>query len=813
MKIFRLTFMLMALISLSLQAQTTETTQGGVRIKPAGGDDQVELMFYTPNIVRVMKYPKQQAAAPARASFVVTAKPAVQGKSLNVKQAGGAVQVSTKALTVSVDANTGNITFSAAKGKQLMAEGNHKLEAISSGLDRGCFKVTQTFAFDADEHIYGVGLIENGKMNQRGENRRMMQSNLEDFQNIFHSQKGYAVFWDNYSPTQLTDRPNDGGMTLTSEVGELLDYYFIYGETADGVVALIRELTGDVPMIPLYAYGYWQSRERYKSSRELTEVVDKYRQLGVPLDGIILDWQYWDTNYLWNAMEFLNPEFSNPKAMIDHVHRQNAHMSISIWQSFGPHTKGYRQLEPKGLLYNYETWPQSGLSAWPPNMDYPSGVRVYKPYVTDARDIYWDNLQRLFNLGIDTWWMDSTDPDHHSFKEADLDEPTPLDVASSGISTTSTYRRVRNAFPLLCTQGVYEHQRKASSDKRVFILTRSGFAGQQRYASNVWTGDVQSTWQNLRNQIPMGLNFSLTGNPMFNSDIGGFFSSAYNNGDSSTGARNPQFQELYVRWLQFGALCPMMRSHGTETYREIYYFGKAGEPAYDAIAKTIRLRYSLLPYIYSTAWDVTNHRGTFMRALMMDFPNDSKCLDMNNEYMFGRQLLAAPIVEAQYTPEQRQRNTTANFTEGKSTTKYLPAGTRWYDFNTGQAYEGGREVTLTTTLADIPLFVRAGSIMPIGPDVQYATEKAWDNLELRVYPGANGDFTLYEDEGDNYNYETGHYTTIPMHWDDRSRTLTIGARQGSYTGMITSRTFRVALPGKADAKAVSYNGKAVKVKL
>ena len=813
MKMLRLTFMLMVLISLSLQAQTTETTQGGVRIKPASGDDQVELIFYTPNIVRVMKYPKQQASAPARASFVVTAQPTVQGKSLSVKQAGSAVQVSTKALTVSVDANTGNVSFSAAKGKQLMAEGNHKLEAIGSGLDRGCFKVTQTFAFDANEHIYGIGLMENGKMSQRGENRRMIQDNLEDYQNIFHSEKGYAVFWDNYSPTQLTDKPSEGGLTLTSEVGELLDYYFIYGETADGVVAQIREMTGDVPMIPLYAYGYWQSRERYKSSRELTEVVDKYRELHVPLDGIIMDWQYWDTNYLWNAMEFLNPEFSNAQAMIDHVHRQNAHLSISIWQSFGPQTKGYRQLEPKGLLYDFETWPRSGLSAWPPNMDYPSGVRVYKPYTAESRDIYWDNLQRLFNMGCDTWWMDSTDPDHHSFKEADLDEPTPLDVASSGINATSTYRRVRNAFPLLCTRGVYEHQRKASNDKRVFILTRSGFAGQQRYASNVWTGDVQSTWQNLRNQIPMGLNFSLTGNPMFNSDIGGFFSSAYNNGDSSTGARNPQFQELYVRWLQFGALCPMMRSHGTETYREIYYFGNAGEPAYDAIAKTIRLRYSLLPYIYSTAWDVTNHRGTFMRALMMDFPNDSKCLDMNNEYMFGRQLLAAPIVEAQYTPEQRQRNTTAHFTEVKSTTKYLPAGTRWYDFNSGQAYDGGREVTITTTLADIPLFVRAGSIMPIGPDVQYATEKPWDNLELRVYPGANGDFTLYEDEGDNYNYETGHYTTIPMHWDDHSRTLTIGARRGSYAGMITSRTFRVVLPGRADAKAVAYNGKAVKVKL
>ena len=311
----------------------------------------------------------------------------------------------------------------------------------------------------------------------------------------------------------------------------------------------------------------------------------------------------------------------------------------------------------------------------------------------------------------------------------------------------------------------------------------------------------------------MGLNFSLTGNPMFNSDIGGFFSSAYNNGDASTGARNPLFQELYVRWLQFGAFCPMMRSHGTETYREIYYFGKAGEPVYDAIASTIRLRYRMLPYIYSTAWDVTKNRGTFMRALMMDFSADAKCLDINNEYMFGRNLLVAPIVNAQYTSEQRGRSDTANFAEKKQTTKYLPAGTRWYDFATGKAYDGGTNVTIETGLSDVPLFVRAGSIMPIGPDVQYAKQRAWDDLELRVYPGADGDFTLYEDEGDNYNYEQGSYTTIPMHWDDRSRTLTIGVCSGRFDGMLTQRVFRIALPGQTAAKTVSYNGRAVKVKL
>jgi alpha-D-xyloside xylohydrolase len=341
-----------------------------------------------------------------------------------------------------------------------------------------------------------------------------------------------------------------------------VDYYFIYGKNADGVVAGMRNLTGKVPMIPLWTYGFWQSKERYKSQDELVDVVKKYRDLKVPLDGIIQDWQYWGNNYQWNAMDFISPDFPDAKKMIQNIHDMNAHLSVSIWSSFGPMTNQYREMDKKGMLFNFNTWPESGREVWPPDMNYPSGVRVYDAYNPEARNIYWKYLNKgVFSLGVDTWWMDSTEPDHLSQKPEDLDTKTYL----------GSFRKVRNAYPLMTVGGVYDHQRETTSDKRVFILTRSAFAGQQRYAANTWSGDVNSSWESLRNQVPAGLNFSLTGNPNFNSDIGGFFAGVYKR---NGGAKNPMFQELYVRWLQYGTFTPMMRSHGTDVPREIYQFGK-----------------------------------------------------------------------------------------------------------------------------------------------------------------------------------------------------------------------------------------------
>ena len=768
--------------------------------------------FYTPSTVRIVKDNGQSAE---KKSLVVIATPEKVKVSKTTK--GGETVYKSSALTVTV--KDGKVSFADSKGNLLTQEGNWGFTPIQNGPDKGAYKVKQSWTVGADEGIYGVGLLQNGKMSQRGENRRMEQSNLEDYAHFYQTIKGYGIYWDNYSPTRLVTPAEGqaGTVELESEVGKLVDYYFIYGGDADGVIREMRHLSGKVPMMPLWTYGFHQSRERYKSQQELLEVVRKYRELKVPFDGIIQDWQYWGSNYTWNAMEFINEDFGQAQRMIDEVHKQNAHMSISIWASFGPETKAFRELKEKGLLFSFETWPQSGLSFWPPRMDYPSGVRVYDPYSSEARDIYWKYLSNLHKMGIDAWWMDSTDPDHHSYKDSDLDE-----MCSMG-----SYRSVRNAFPLMTVGGVYDHQRAVDTGKRVFILTRSYFAGQQRYGSNTWSGDIGSSWENMRKQVPIMLNYTLTACPHVNVDIGGFFAGSYNTQGANSGTRNPQYQELYVRWMQFGAFTPMMRSHGTEVYRELYYFGKPGEPVYEALVDAVRLRYRFLPYIYSQSWQVSKNDDSFMRALFMDFKQDKQTWNNNREYMFGRNVLVCPVLDPLYTQEKivktdpmsgwdrkegkRETYAAVNWTEAKTYQVYLPAGAQWYDYWTGKKLDGGQTLQAAAPLSHAPLYVRAGSILPLGPDVQYANENKYDNLELVVYPGANATFTLYEDEGDNYNYEQGQYSTIPLTWNDRSRTLTIGKRTGTFAGMPTTRTFRVRIIGGTE-KTVTYSGKAVSVK-
>ena len=795
-----------------LFAQNYQKTSSGIKATVNAVD--IEVQFFAPAVARVIKSP--EGVAYEKQSLSVIAKPEKVSFKADIQD--NKIVLNTSELSVSVDTGTGIVSYFSKDGKSLLAEksGMQFIDFDDAGTKT--YQVYQPFILDREEAIYGLGQLQNGKMIQRNMTKNLIQGNVEDVSPFFQSTKGYGVFWDNYSPTLFTD--NEVETSFRSEVGDCVDYYFMYGKNADGVIAQVRSLTGQAPMFPLWTYGYWQSKERYKSQKEVVDVVRKYRELGIPLDGIIQDWQYWGHNYLWNAMDFQNPTFNNPQKMIEDVHAMNAHMAISIWSSFGPMTKPYRELDKKGMLFNFTTWPQSGLESWSPNMEYPSGVRVYDAYNPEARDIYWKYLNDgIFKLGMDAWWMDSTEPDHLDWKPEDMDTKTYL----------GSFRKVRNAYPLMTVGGVYDHQRAVTSDKRVFILTRSGFLGQQRYGVNVWSGDVASTWESFRNQIPAGLNFSLCGIPHWNSDIGGFFAGHYNkswNDDSAS--KNPLYQELYVRWLQFGTFNPMMRSHGTDVYREIYKFGKKGEPVYDAIEKMIGLRYSLLPYIYSTSWEVSNRQSSFMRALMMDFVDDRKVWDINDEYMFGKSLLVAPIAHAQYTPEavvkvseeegwnrdgakKTKTDVAVDFMETKSTNIYLPAGTLWYDFWTNEKHEGGKEITKETTLDVIPLYVKAGSIIPVGPQVQYATEKPWDHLELKVYAGANGNFILYEDEFDNYNYEKGAYTEIPISWNNASRKLTIGARKGAYEGMLKNRKFTVTLQDGTQ-KNVDYNGKAISVR-
>jgi len=765
----------------------------------------VDIQFYSPSIVRIVKSPKDRSFTKESLSVIKKS----EKTSFSVTQKADVLTLKTQSISVSVHLKTGSITYNTVAGKPLLQE-KEASSRFTPFNDAGnnTFSVFQAYTLDPDEAIYGLGQQQAGKMVQRNLKLNMVQGNTNDYVPFFQSVKGYGVFWDNYSPTLFVDTA--ATTSFKSDVGDCIDYYFMYGGNADGVIANMRDLTGQAPMLPLWTYGFFQSKERYKSQDELLDVVKKYRELKVPLDGIIQDWQYWGNNYLWNSMEFLNVEFPNPRKWVSDIHNLNAHLTISIWNSFGPQTKQYKELEKINALFNFSTWPQSGSEKWPPLRDYPSGVRVYDPYNPAARDIFWKYLKSLLSYGIDGWWLDSSEPDHLDFKPSDLDEKTYL----------GSFRKVRNAFPLMTVGGIYKHQRVVDSSKRIFILTRSAFAGQQRYGANTWSGDVTASWTALRNQISAGLNFSLTGIPYWNSDIGGFFLTRFRRK-----LEDPEYRELYVRWLEFGAFCPMMRSHGEGAPREIYQFGTKGIKYYDAIEKYIHLRYRFLPYIYSTSWDVTANQSSMMRALVMDFPNDKNALDINDQYMFGKSLLVSPVTNSMYIkPSINGKDTiqVEDFSTIKSKETYLPAGVDWYDFWTGEKFTGGNKVSKQTPLDIIPLYVKAGSVLPVGPNVQYAEEKKWDALEIRIYPGASGKFVLYEDENDNYNYEKGIYSIITFDWDDKKKTLTISDRNGSYPGMLDSRKFNIVIVNAKKGggenivaepdKEITYAGKKLTVK-
>lgn len=757
-----------------LWGQSVSRTPHGVKVETKVAC--VELECFSSSIIRVKKYPLGQM--PEKQSLSVTMQP--EKVKYKIQEVDNQVILTTSELTVSLDIVQNQVCFVTKDGKVLLAEKPSSTVFISfNDAGNSTYQIRQTFLLDNDEAIYGLGQHQQGKMNQRNQTLFLQQANTEICIPLVHSIKGYALFWDNYSPTTFTD--NAQGMTFDSEVGDLCDYYFVYGGGADKVVAGLRELTGQAPMFPLWTFGFWQSRERYVSQDELVSVVAKYRDLKVPLDGIIQDWRYWGEDHKdWNAVEFRNPKFPDPKKMMEEVHHLNAHAIISVWPSFGPATGIYADLKALNKLMVHETFPQD------------NGVKVYDTYDPVARDIYWKYMNKnMFSIGMDGWWLDATEPEHSPAKEGDLDFQTYL----------GSFRKVRNAFPLVSVGGVYDHQRQEASDKRVFILTRSAFAGQQRYAAQAWSGDVVSDWDVLRNQIPAALNISLTGIPYWNSDIGGFFSGR----KFPEGVKDPAFHELYVRWMQFAAFTGMMRSHGTNTPREIFMFGERGYWAFDAQEKMINLRYRLLPYVYSTSWEVTSNGESLMRALFSDFPKDKKVIDIGDEYMFGKSILVAPV-----TSGVRRRSL------------YLPEGTQWIDFWTGEMQKGGQEISREAPIDIIPLYVKAGSIVPVGPSVQFATEKLWDDLQVRIYPGADGEFTLYEDENDNYNYEKGKYTTVRMTWSDKDRQLTIHPRQGSYDGMLQNRNFRIVvvdnlkglgLDNESYTVNVEYKGKKLNIKL
>jgi len=734
----------------------------------------VKISFYGDGIARVEKYPLGQDC-PQNYSFSVTAKP--QKVDFNVEKNDSVITVISPVIRLEVCLNDGNVRFFTADGDNLLSEKPESfiMTAFNDG-PRASHSVSQSYCLEDSEAVYGLGQHQQGHMNMRGTKVELRQVNMEVAIPLMHSVKGYAIYWDNPSKSVFDDTSDC--MTFTSQVGDKLDCYFMYGGNADGVIAAIRTLTGQAPMNPLWVFGFNQSRERYASAEQLVGIVQKYRELEVPLDGIIQDWRYWGDNNYWNALEFRDSGYPDPEKMLSDIHALNAHCMISVWPSFGPDAEVYKELQEKGLLLTHDSFP--------PN----EGSRNYNSFDPQAREIYWRHMtEGLYSKGIDAWWLDATEPEVQHSVEADFDFMTPY----------GTYRSLFNSYPIASVGGVYDAQKAQDRSKRVMILTRSASFGQQRYASHVWSGDVVSDWEVLARQIPAALNFTSCGIPYWNSDIGGFFPHQY-----PGGYENPEFAKLYTRWLQFAAFTGMMRSHGTGTPREIFRFGSKGDLNYDVQEYFINLRYRLLPYIYSASACVSFNAGTLMRALYMDWADDSRVWDISDEYMFGRSLLVAPVV-----------------TEDDAREVYLPEG-KWYDFFDNTLYEGAQSLELSVPMTKMPLFVRAGSILPVGPSVQYAEEKKWDSLQIRIYPGADGSFGLYEDEGDNYNYEDGASSLIPFRWNDADHTLTIGQRSGAFEGMLSERDFRIVIAGEGKAsgidnesfdKIVHYEGEEIIIKL
>jgi len=588
-------------------------------------------------------------------------------------------------------------------------------------------------------------------------------------------------------------------LTFTSESGRAVDYYFVAGASQDEVIAGYRQLTGKAVLMPRWAYGFWQSRQRYTTQAELLGVVDEYRKRRIPLDNIVLDWFYWPENG-WGSHEFDKSRFPDPKGMVDKVHAQNAHLMISVWPKFYPGTANYQELDAAGFMYRKNV--EDGFLDWV-GKGYTSSF--YDPYSKPARDMYWRQMNdKLGVLGIDAWWMDATEPDLHS--NLDIDSIKQR-IGPTAIGSSTDYF---NSYALVHSGGVYEGSRAARPDKRVFILTRSGFAGIQRNAAAVWSGDIASRWDDLYNQISAGVSIGYAGLPNWTFDIGGFANESRYSTQKPTAADLDEWRELNLRWFQFGAFAPLFRSHGEFPLREIYNLAppeesKNSREVYDSLLWHDRLRYRLLPYIYTVAANTYHQDGTIMRGLSMDFLDDPAARDVRDEYLFGHALLVAPV----YQYKARARLV------------YLPAGAAWYDFHSGKRIEGGQKVEAAAPLNRMPLYVREGSIVPVGPEVQYAAEKPGGDITLFVFTGANGSFDLYEDDGVSYGYEQGQFARIPIRYDAGSASLVIGARTGSYPGMPEERTFKVRWikdgtnPSDLDAKAdatVSYKGAEVVVK-
>lgn len=580
-------------------------------------------------------------------------------------------------------------------------------------------------------------------------------------------------------------------LSIDSEMGNEIDYYFIYGSNMDEVISGYRTLTGKAQIMPKWAMGFWQSRERYKTQDEILGALKEFRSRHIPIDNIVLDWNYWKDD-AWGSHEFDKARFPDPKAMVDSIHAMNAQMMISVWPKFYMTTEHFKEFDKQGWMYRRAV--EDSLRDWVG----PGYIgSFYDAYAEGARKLFWQQMKdHLYPLGIDGWWMDASEPNVRDCTDMEYRK------ALCGPTALGPSTQYFNAYALMNAQAIYEGLREADPNRRVFQLTRSGFAGLQRYSTATWSGDIGTRWEDMKAQISAGLNFAVSGIPYWTMDIGGFcVEKRYENAQREydrTGVENAdlkEWRELNARWFQFGAFAPLFRSHGQFPYREVYNIAPENHPAYQSIVYYTRLRYHMMPYIYSLAGMTHFDDYTIMRPLVMDFGKDVNVLNIGDQYMFGPSLMVCPVYE--YGARSRE--------------VYFPSTTGWYDFHTGTYASGGQQKTVNTPYEQIPLYFREGTIMPYGPSIEYVDQKQASTITLYVYAGQDGAFTLYEDEGTNYNYEQGQYSSISMSYNEASHTLVIDDRQGEYPGMLANRTFNVVFVDKDHPQPFDPNAKGIEV--
>jgi alpha-D-xyloside xylohydrolase len=726
--------------------------------------ETVEVTACSDAVIRVTARPLAAPAANEAQPWML--KDACPGSDVQFSETEGTALLKTARLGVYLSKRNGNLTFTSSNGDALLHERPNLPRTYLPSEAPGLLHIEDRFSPDATEALYGLGQHQGGMFNYRGATVELGQNNTDVAIPLLVSSKGYAILWNTASFSYVDNRfPLD--LDLESMAAPQIDYYVLYGPQFDSIIHTYRSMTGHVPLFPEWAYGLFQSKDRYKTQDEILSVAAGYRSRHIPLDAIVQDWYWWKEGGKGDPV--FNSGYPDVPAELKTLHDEHVHAMISAWAMMDSTAENYKQIVQKGF-------------------DIP-GAQDYDPTNPDARDFYWKQfVGKIFAQGWDAFWLDSSEPEEAWPHVGDAILRYKQLHIGSGLEYT-------NIFPLEHTGGVQEHWKEANPEKRVFLLTRSAFLGQQRNGAAVWSGDVYSSWWALRRQVPAGLNFALSGYPYWTTDIGGYHPLF----DGQAG--RPAYQELYARWFEYGAFCPIFRTHGHRDHNELWVYGQV----FPTLLAVDRLRYRLLPYVYSLAWKVTSDDYTIQRPLVMDFREDPAAREIGDQFMFGPAFLVSPVLteHATFRPV------------------YLPSGADWYDFWSGERATGGATVLAAAPLDIVPLDVRAGSILPLGPVIEYAGQAA-DPIELRVYPGADGDFTLYEDEGDSYRYQRGAHATIPIHWNDAARSLTIGGRQGSYPGMPQGHTFNVVIVsaghgvgGDATAtpdKTIPYSGASVEAK-